>query len=72
MYSHIENENNRRYDDPSQLTVRNGLLFTRMGQMLLLDNYELKTWAISEAHDLVLSGHFGVAKTLEKLRRRWV
>ena len=72
VHSRSERESNLRYDDPSCLSVRDGLLFTLEGQMLLPDNHELKTWAISEAHDSVLAGHFGAAKTLEKLRRRWV
>ena len=72
LHSRNESAISHRYDDPSRLVARDGLLFTRDGQMLIPDNDELKTWAISEAHDMVLAGHFGVAKTLEKLRRRWV
>ena len=31
----------------------------------------MRTLLISEAHDPVLAGHFGIARTLEKLKRRW-
>ena len=39
--------------------------------MLVPYNDELKTWCISQAHDPPFAGHFGVTKTLEKVRRHW-
>ena len=32
---------------------------------------ELRILLLSEAHDARMGGHFGVEKTLEKLRRYW-
>ena len=62
----------KRYDDPANLTIENGLLCSHKGQILLPNNDELRTWCISQAHDSTLAGHFGVTKTLEKVRRQWI
>ena len=62
----------RRYDNPDNLIIENGLLCSPEGQILVLQNDELRTWCISQAHDSMLAGYFGVTKTLEKLRRQWI
>ena len=60
----------RRYDDLYNLIIENGLLCSPKGQDLVPQNNELCTWCISQAYDSMLAGHFGVTKTLEKLRRQ--
>ena len=62
----------RRYDDPDNLIIENGSLCSPERQILVPQNDELRTWCISQAHDSMLAGHFGVTKTLEKLRRQWI
>ena len=48
-----------------------GVLFTLSRQVVVPNNEQLRTLALAEAHDRQLNGHFGEAKTLEKVRRRW-
>ena len=40
--------------------------------MVVPEDDIIRTLLISEAHDPIYSGHFGVEKTLEKLQRTWV
>ena len=60
----------RQYNNPDNLIIENSLLCSPEGQILVPHNDELRTWCISQAHDSMLAGHFGVMKTLEKLRRQ--
>ena len=60
----------RRYDSHPYL-LREGVLFTPKGQVVLPQEDALRTLAITEAHDDKISGHFGYDKTLEKVRRLW-
>ena len=62
----------RRYDDPDNLMIENGLLCSPEGQILVPHNDELRMWCISQAHDSMLAGYFGVTKTLEKVWRQWI
>ena len=58
-------------ENPNSFTLQDGVLFTSEGQIVLPKEDELRTLVISEAHDSPLGGHFGHAKTLEKVRRLW-
>ena len=56
-------------DEEKYYTVQDGVVFTQEGQILMLKKDELRTLIISKAHNNLLGGHFGQAKTLEKVRR---
>ena len=58
-------------EDGDKLQLHDGVIFSSEGQILLPKEDELRTLVISEAHDSPLGGHFGQAKTLEKVRRLW-
>ena len=58
-------------ENPNSFTLQDGVIFTSEGQIVLPKEDELRTLVISEAHDSPLGGHFGRAKTLEKVRRLW-
>ena len=58
-------------DEGDNYYLQDGIIFTSEGQILLPKEDELRTLVISEAHDSPLGGHFGQAKTLEKVRRLW-
>ena len=59
------------FPDQGKWQVQDGVIFSAAGQILLPKEDELRTFVISEAHDSPLGGHFGQAKTLEKIRRLW-
>ena len=60
-----------RRNDNHPYLLREGVLFTSKGQVVLPQEDALRTLAIAEAHDDKISGHFGYDKTLEKVRRLW-
>ena len=61
--------NNRPYAANSGLRVWEGLLLTGTGQVQVPKDSALRTTIMAEAHDPIVSGHFGVEKTLEKVTR---
>ena len=54
-----------------EYTLEGGILVTQEGTMVVPQDPLLRTLLLAEAHDSRLGGHFGVARTLEKLRRMW-
>ena len=51
--------------------AQDSVIFSEEGQILLPKEDELRILVISEAYDSPLGGHFGQAKTLEKVWRFW-
>ena len=60
-----------RDQDDTTYTIQEGLILTPQHTILVPADDTLRTLLMSEAHDSRLSGHFGEARTLEKLRRNW-
>ena len=51
-------------------TIQDGLLIRGDGQMVVPNDPQLRTLFLKEAHDSISAGHYGVAKTLEKVSRQ--
>ena len=51
--------------------IREGLIVYPNGVIVVPHDNELRTLLLAEAHDSRMSGHFGIEKTLEKIRRFW-
>ena len=61
----------RRYTPTNALVIRDGLLVRPTGQIFVSYDDELRSLFLSEAHDACTSGHFGIARTLERISRHW-
>ena len=61
----------RGWGDAATEREENGLLKRHDGCIVVPRDDVLRTLLLAEAHDSRLGGHFGEAKTLEKLRRIW-
>ena len=48
-----------------------GLILTPEGRIEVPNHDILRTTILAESHDIIVSGHFGVEKTLEKVLRYW-
>ena len=65
LVRHIKNFSSMDY------RIEGGLLTTSKGIIRVSQDETLRTLLISEAYDLRIAGHFGAARTLEKLQRYW-
>ena len=57
--------------EPSAYRIEEDLLIKDGGLIVIPQDDAIRTLLMSEAHDPVYSGHFGLEKTLEKIRRTW-
>ena len=57
--------------EPSAYRIEDDLLIKDGGLIVIPQDDAVRTLLMSEAHDPVYSGHFGLEKTLEKVRRTW-
>ena len=55
----------------SDRMVLQGLIVYPNGVIVVPHDNEIRTLLLSEAHDARMGGHFGVEKTVEKVRRFW-
>ena len=51
--------------------IKDGLIIYPNGVVVVPHDNQIRTLLLSEAHDSRMGGHFGVEKTLEKMRRFW-
>ena len=55
----------------SRFRIEDGILILGESNVYIPHDDDLKTLLLSEAHDTIFGGHFGIEKTLEKLKRFW-
>ena len=51
--------------------IEEGILILGESNVYIPNDPSLRTLLLSEAHDTIFGGHFGIEKTLEKLKRYW-
>ena len=51
--------------------VKEGLVVATEGEIVVPKDDRIRTLLLAEAHDSRMGGHFGVARTKEKMRRLW-
>ena len=61
----VTNGTNTRY------RIEDGILVLGESCVYIPEEDHLRTILLSEAHDTIFGGHFGIEKTLEKLKRYW-
>ena len=55
----------------TRFRVEDDILILGESNVYIPDDERLRTLLMSEAHDTIFGGHFGVDKTLEKIKRYW-
>ena len=53
------------------MALQDGLLIRHDRRIVVPKDSQLRTLFLKEAHDSISAGHYGVAKTLEKVSRQW-
>jgi Integrase zinc binding domain len=59
------------YRLPQQLVKKDGLLFDKQGRLCVPDG-STRLVLMHDSHDAIVSGHLGVAKTLDRLSRNFI
>ena len=60
-----------RRGEATHFRIEDDILILGESNVYIPNDDQLRTLLLSEAHDTIFGGHFGVEKTLEKLRRHW-
>ena len=60
-----------RAGNDTRFRVEDDVLVFGESNVYIPDDEHLRTLLLSEAHDTIFGGHFGIEKTLEKLKRYW-
>lgn len=68
-----DNECAKILRDPKRyhMRVENGLIVDENGMILVPANPAIRTTIISESHDIIVSGHLGIAKTVMRVREHF-
>ena len=55
----------------TRFRMEEGILILGESKVYIPNDESIRTLLLSEAHDTIFGGHFGIEKTLEKLKRYW-